>query len=85
MFNLTLRSLQYKGFTVGFDGNDKLIPTLQFLNNENKPENVSALRGTAYLGGSVKLADSNAHCFFAKPNMGSRATDCFGIKGPQPT
>jgi len=44
---------------------------------------VWALRGTAFLGGYVRH-DSGAFFFFAKPNMGSRAVDCLGIRGPIP-
>lgn len=81
LYNITLRAVQHKNLTIGFDSDDKIIATL---GEEYKAETVMALRGTAYVGGFVKQK-SGAHIFFAKPNMGSRATDCLGTRGPIPT
>lgn len=67
--------------TVGFEGDDKVIPTF---GEETKASEVMALRGTAYLAGFVKEKSGATVCI-AKPNMGSRATDCLGIRGPEPT
>ena len=82
MFNITRRALQYKGLTCGFDGDNKLIPTL---GKDVRPEQIGALRGTYYTGGYYKSAENGAFLYFAKPNMGSRATDCFSSRGPQPS
>ena len=80
MFNITARSLSLKNVTVSFDS-DQIIPTL----GEQKVEEVVPVRGTAYIGGFYKDEKSGANCFFVKPNMGSRATDCIGSRGPKPT
>ena len=80
-FNITMRSIQYKGITVGFDG-DQFMPTL---GEGLLAKEVFALRGTMYMGGYYKHESNGTHIFFAKPNMGARAIDCLGLRGPQPT
>ena len=37
-----------------------------------------------YMGGYYKQANGS-YVFFAKPNMGARAVDCLGLRGPSPT
>lgn len=80
-FNITARSIQYKGVTVGFDG-DQFMPTL---GNDLRATQVFALRATMYMGGYYKQESTGAFIFFAKPNMGARAIDCLGLNGPKPT
>ena len=75
-----MRSIQYKGITVGFDG-DQFMPTL---GEDLRAKEVFALRGTMYMGGYYKQEKNGSHIFFAKPNMGARAIDCLGMRGPQP-
>lgn len=79
-FNITLRALQFKNMTVAFDGDGAVFPTF---GEEYKADQVVALRGTSFIGGSIKLA-SGSHIFFAKPKLGSRGIDCLGVWGPLP-
>ena len=81
LYNITLRAIQHRNITIGFDCDDKVIPTL---GEEMKAEAVMAARGTAFVVGYARQK-SGAHLFFAKPNMGSRSTDCLGTRGPLPT
>lgn len=78
-FNITARAIQYKNVTVGFDGDDAVIPTLE---EGKKAEEVIAVRGTAFLGGYLKNDKNGPYMFFMKPNPGSRATDILGLRGP---
>ena len=66
---------------MGFDG-DQWMPTL---GEGLLAKEVFALRGTMYMGGYYKQDSNGSHIFFAKPNMGARAIDCLGLRGPQPT
>ena len=73
-----MRSIQYKNLTVGFESDDKVFPTF---GEEHRAEEILAMRGTAYVGGFVKQK-SGSYIFYFKPNMGSKATDCLGLRGP---
>lgn len=75
-----MRTIQFKNITVGLDC-DQIIKTL---GENTKAIEIMGIRGTTYLGGHYKT-EEGAHIFFAKPNMGSRAIDCIGMRGPTPT